>query len=78
MKKKIIFAIATSFFAVATMFNMNMVQSNSAGDISLENIMIMQKAEAELSSYHCYPCGWVCRQMTPGGYPIYIQGWSNY
>ena len=47
MKKKIFFGVATMFFAVATMFNMNIVQSSSAGDVSLESIMIMQKAQAE-------------------------------
>ena len=44
MKKKIIFAIATGFFAVATMFNMNMLEGNSAGDVSLEGIAVMAKA----------------------------------
>lgn len=44
MKKKIIFAIATGFFAVATVFNMNILQSNSADDVSLEAIAIMAQA----------------------------------
>lgn len=54
MKKKIIFATATGFFAVATMFNMNMVQSNSAGDISLESIAVMSQARGENGyGIHC-------------------------
>ena len=33
MKKKIVFAVATGFFAVATVFNMNLLQGNSASDV---------------------------------------------
>jgi|SRR5690554_113533 len=47
MKKKIIFAIATGFFAVATVLNMNMLQANSAGDVSLESIAVMAQAGYE-------------------------------
>jgi hypothetical protein len=47
MKRKIFFAIATGFFAVATVFNMNMVQGNSAGDVSLEAIALMARAFTE-------------------------------
>ena len=47
MKKKIISAIATGFFAVVTMFNMNMLQANSTGDVSLESIAIMAQANLE-------------------------------
>ena len=46
MKKKIMFAIATCFFAVATVFNMNMLQVNSAGDISLDAIAVMAQAQS--------------------------------
>lgn len=45
MKKKIIFAIATSFFAVATVFNMNLLQTSNTGDVSLESIAIMAQAQ---------------------------------
>ncbi|ASB47937.1 hypothetical protein [Alkalitalea saponilacus] len=65
MKKKLIFAITTGFFAVATVFNMTMLQANSSGDVSLESIMIMQQAEAESSANpcgstkgYCYDRGW--------------------
>ena len=47
MKKKIIFAVATGFFAVATMFNLNMLQSNKAGDVSLDAISVMAQAQSE-------------------------------
>ncbi|URW80346.1 hypothetical protein [Xiashengella succiniciproducens] len=47
MKKKIILASATVLFAVATMFNMNMLQGNSVGDVSLESIALMAKASGE-------------------------------
>jgi hypothetical protein len=47
MKKKIIFAVATGFFAVATVFNMNILQGNSAGDVSLDAIAVMAQAQSE-------------------------------
>ncbi len=48
MKKKIIFAVATGLFALATVFNMNMLQSNNAGDVSLDAITVMAQAQSEL------------------------------
>ena len=51
MKKKIIIASASVLFAVATMFNMNLLQANSAGDVSLDAISVMSQAEAE--SFGC-------------------------
>ncbi|WP_026472951.1 hypothetical protein [Alkaliflexus imshenetskii] len=47
MKKKIFFAIATGFFAVATVFNMNALQSGGVGDISLDAITVMAQAQGE-------------------------------
>ncbi len=47
MKKKIIFAVATGLFALATVFNMNVLQLNNAGDVSLESIAVMAKAFGE-------------------------------
>ncbi|WP_026472935.1 hypothetical protein [Alkaliflexus imshenetskii] len=46
MKKKIFFAIATGFFAVATVFNMNALQGGG-GDISLDAIAVMAQAQNE-------------------------------
>ena len=47
MKKKIVFAVATGFFAVATVFNMNVLSSKSAEDASLESIAVMAQANGE-------------------------------
>ena len=58
MKKKIIFAVATGFFAVATVFNMNLLQGNSVGDVSLDAIAVMAKAQNESgTSLSCLYCG---------------------
>ncbi len=50
MKKKVIFAVATGLFALAMVFNMNVLQSNSAGDVSLESIAVMAQASGESST----------------------------
>jgi hypothetical protein len=47
MKKKIIIASASVLFAVATVFNMNLLQGNSAGDVSVDAIAIMAQAQVE-------------------------------
>ena len=47
MKKKIFFAIATGFFAVATVLNMNALQGGGVGDISLDAISVMAQAQNE-------------------------------
>src|SRR5690554_5462455 len=58
MKKKIIFAVATGFFAVATVFNMNLLQGNSVGDVSLDAITVMAQAQSEGgTSLSCLYCG---------------------
>jgi len=44
MKKKIIIASASVLFAVASVLNINMLQANSVGDVSLENIAMMAQA----------------------------------
>ena len=69
MKKKIIFAVATGFFAVATVFNMNLLQGNSAGDVSLDAISIMAQAQSEIpeteTTIDCLHCGG--DGVSPGG-----------
>lgn len=62
-----IFAIATGFFAVVTMFNMNMLQANSTGDVSLESIAIMAQAQyaGETVPGYTNPENTVCN--IPGG-----------
>jgi hypothetical protein len=47
MKKKIIFAVATGFFAVASVLNINMLQSGKPGDVSLDAIAVMAQANLE-------------------------------
>jgi hypothetical protein len=67
MKRKIFFAIATGFFAVATVFNMNMIQAINAGEVSLDAIAVMAQAQKEDTSVNhfdcnCYPCTVAPRQ----------------
>ncbi len=50
MKKKIIIASATVLFAVATVFNLNLLQENSVGDVSLDAIAVMAQAQNETPS----------------------------
>lgn len=47
MKRKIIFAIAASFFTLATMLNINMLQETSVDNVSLSNIAMMAQAQEE-------------------------------
>ena len=78
LKKKVIFGIAAGFFAVATVFNMNMLNENGAGDVSLDDVTTMAEAQAEGgSSTPCYPYGWVCSYQR-GGLIIFSQGEDNY
>ncbi len=56
MKKKIIFAIATGFFAMATVINISILNSNGSGDISLDAISVMAQAQREISHTSTYPC----------------------
>ncbi len=44
MKKKIVFAVATVFFAFATVFNMHVLQHNDDTDIVLEQASTMAQA----------------------------------
>jgi hypothetical protein len=50
MKKKFFIGIAMSLFAIATVFNMNISEQGNAGDVSLDAIKVMAKADGELSS----------------------------
>lgn len=56
MKKKIFFGVATLFFAVATMFNLSMLQGRSAGDVSLESIAVMAQAMSGEEFYELTGC----------------------
>ena len=77
LKKKVIFGMVAGFFAVATVFNMSLLNDNGAGDVSLDAIAVMAEAGGESGGYDCYPWGWVCVQWE-NGYPLYIQGMDNY
>ena len=68
MKKKIIFAVATGFFAVATVFNMNLLQGNSAGDVSLDAIAVMAQATEEAEEASLIT-GWL--------YDVFGGRWEN-
>ncbi|HTO16427.1 MAG TPA: hypothetical protein VLZ83_11690 [Edaphocola sp.] len=56
MKKKVIFAVATGLFALAMVFNMNVLQSNNTGDVSLESIAVMAQANGESGGGHANIC----------------------
>jgi hypothetical protein len=65
MKKKIFFAIATAFFAVATVFNMNALQGGSVGDISLDAIAVMAQAQSENNDDNvCNDCQYYMQDVT--------------
>gem|GEM_PF-2365719 len=64
MKKKIVFAVATGFFAVATVFNMNMAKSCFVGDVSLQSIAVMAQGATENGGSNGICCNYsmdVCR-----------------
>jgi len=70
--KKIIFGIVAGLFAVATVFNMSMLNDNGVGDVSLDAVEIMAQAEAEVSGSgkadtmaYCSSCGYsLCTACT--------------
>jgi len=47
LNKKAIFGIAAGLFAVATVFNMSLLNDNGAGDVSLEAVALMAQAQWE-------------------------------
>ena len=58
MKKKIIIASASVLFAVASVLNINMLQSGKPSDVSLDAIAVMAKAQSESgTSLSCLYCG---------------------
>ena len=65
MKKKIIIASASVLFAVASVLNVNMLQSNKAGDVSLDAIAVMAQATEEASLV----TGWL--------YDVFGGRWKN-
>ena len=71
LKKKVFIGMATMLFAVATVFNMSMLNENGAGDVSLDAIQLMAKAEAESGGSH------ICRFVPfhPSGC-IRVNNWN--
>lgn len=65
IKKKIIVGAAASLFAVATMFNMGMLNEKSGGDVSLDAIALMAKAQDE-SNNGCPSPTFECTAGGPG------------
>lgn len=49
-KKKIFLPIATGLFVAATLFNVNLLKSNNAGDVSLDAIATMAQAQSEANT----------------------------
>jgi hypothetical protein len=47
LKKKVIFGMIAGLFTVATVFNMNILNKNGAGDVSLDAVSVMAKASIE-------------------------------
>ena len=76
MKKKIIIASATVLFAVATVFNMTLLQGNSVGDVSLESIEIMVNAHGELTN--AANIGYYYIRCTNGTYILRCGGGTAY
>ncbi|WP_462319179.1 hypothetical protein [Marinilabilia sp.] len=50
LTKKVIFGMVAGLFAVATVFNMSMLNDNGAGDVSLDAIAVMAHADGESGS----------------------------
>jgi hypothetical protein len=48
MKKKIIFGVTACLFAAITMFNISFSQQANISDVSLENIVALTTANAEI------------------------------
>ena len=69
-----------SLFAVATVFNLSISKQSKAGDVSLEAIAMIAKADGEGSGNPCNDnCSsgpGVCRFMY-NGMPFACDGWKN-
>jgi hypothetical protein len=50
LKKKVMLGMVAGFFAVATIFNMSMLNDNSAGDVSMDAIALMAQADGSEDS----------------------------
>ena len=75
MKKKIFIGGAALLFAAVTALNMNMLQSNKEGDVSLEAISVMAQAQTEFTpTFDCPGGSNECVRVSTGGtYIIYFK-----
>lgn len=76
MKKRIFLGGAALLFAAVTAFNMNMLQSNKTGDVSLEAIPVMAQAQTESTpTFDCPGGSNECVRVisTGGTYTIYYK-----
>ncbi|MGM0504467.1 MAG: hypothetical protein ACQESQ_07605 [Bacteroidota bacterium] len=64
-KKKLIFGMIASLFALATVFNMNMLNENVTGDVSLDAIAVMAQAQNESNNGFSSPT-FECTAGGPG------------
>ena len=82
MKKKIIVASATVLFAVATVFNMNLLQGNSLGDVTLDAIAVMAQAqtngEVVVGPFCAYVSEDICYEHVEGSTTIRLYGIRQY
>jgi len=53
MKRKFFIGGAALLFAAATLFNMSFLTGNNAGDVSMQSIAIMAKAQPESGDSDC-------------------------
>jgi hypothetical protein len=54
LKKKVIFGMVAGLFAVATVFNMSMLNENGAGDVSLDAVALMAQAQSGESAWESF------------------------
>ncbi len=64
MKKKLFIGGAALLFAAVTVFNMNLLQSNKAGDVSLDAIAVMAQAQRETIGEGCNDCQYYVKDVT--------------
>lgn len=64
MKKKIIIASASVLFAVASVLNINMLQSGKPSDVSLDAIAVMAQAQGETIGEGCNDCQYYIKDIT--------------
>ncbi len=66
MKKKIIIGITASLFAIATVFNMGLLNFNKQSDVTLKAISVMIKAQNE-GGKNSTTCSASASCITPSG-----------